>query len=318
VSPEHSTSYVISPSRPRFVKTARDPSRRTYLAREAAVYDVVMARCPATAARLPRDVHWDQDVGELQMEALSAANLAQRVDSAHLLDTAVAAAVGRAVGEFHAEAADAASDAPPSVWLRGGVHVDRPGTAHLRRFSAGGLKLFETLQRSDGLQSQLAGIAPARGDQLIHGDLRWENVLLSREAAPRVWLVDWELGGGGEHSWDVACFAAAAVSAALWSMPFVPGVPLDDLAAAATIRIEQIAPWLTFFWSAYQAATPDVGTDSLAERIAQLAAVRLVHLGFESTAHDLGVSALAVAHLQVAANILRDPHRAGFDLLGLS
>ena len=157
-------------------------------------------------------------------------------------------------------------------------------------------------------------------DELVHGDLRWENVLVAgdRHAATRVWLVDWEMGGAGEHAWDAGCFAAAAVSAWLCSIPDVPGVPPDRLATEAELPMEAVAAGLDLFWSAYRASNPDSTTDAWAERAAQLAAVRLVHIGFELTELDLGVRASAVAHLQVAANILGDPARAGRDLLGLS
>ena len=82
--------------------------------------------------------------------------------------------------------------------------------------------------------------------------------------------------------------------------------------------MEALAPGLDLFWSAYRASNPDSTTDAWAERAAQLAAVRLVHVGFELTEFDLGLRASAVAHLQVAANILADPARAARDLLGLS
>jgi len=104
---------------------------------------------------------------------------------------------------------------------------------------------------------------------------------------------------------------------AVWSIPFVPGVPLDRLAAEAAIPIETLAPGLSVFWAAYDAATPGSGLDAWAERCAQLAAVRLVHIGFESTAPSLGLPPVAVAHLQVASNVLDDPGRGGRDLLGL-
>jgi len=314
----HRTDRRGAPGRRTFVKAARGPAHREDLLREAAVYDAVRDRCPATAARLPRDVRWNADADELEMEAVPAEDLGTLVAASGVLDALAAAQVGRAIGEFHAEAGDPGHDAPPSLWLRGGIGVDRPGTAHLRLFSAGGLKLLEALQRSDELQSGLATVAQPGGDQLVHGDLRWENVLVAADPAPRVWLVDWEMGGAGEHAWDAGCFAASAVSTWLSSIPNVPGAPPDRLAAEAAIPMDELAPGLDVFWSAYRAAVPDGGTDAWAERCTQLAAVRLVHMGFESTEFDTGLRPSAVAHLQVASNILANPARAGRDLLRLS
>ena len=300
------------------MKAAPGPGQRAYLLREAAVYDIVRARCPATAPRLPREVRWNADADELEMEAVPAEDLRTHVAAAGVLEPTVAAAVGRAVGEFHAEATDPGDDAPPSLWLRNGVDVDRPGPGHLRLLSGGGLKLLEALQRSEALLSRLSNLAAPAGDGLVHGDLRWENVLVAPGPAPAVWLVDWEMGGAGEHAWDAGCVAAAAVSAWLQSIPDVPGVPPDRLAAEAAIPIEALTAGLHVLWSAYRAAAPDSGSDAWAERCAQLAAVRLVHLAFESTVYDLGLRPSAVAHLQVASNILVDPARAGRELLGLA
>ena len=240
--------------------------------------------------------------------------LGRACGAAGTLEPLVAAAVGRALGEFHAEGGDPGDDAPAlGSGCAGGVAFDRPGPGHLRLLSAGGVKLLESLQRSDGMLSRLAAIDPPRGDQLVHGDMRWENVLVGAAdgAAHHVWLVDWEMGGAGEHEWDAGCFAAAAVSAWLTSMPEVPEAPLERLAPEATVPLEALAPGLDLFWSAYRAAVPQSAGDPWAERCAQLAAVRLVHIAFEVTLLDLGLRAAAVAHLQVASNILEDPGGPG-------
>jgi hypothetical protein len=310
----HRTTQRGAPGRRTFVKSPRSPDHRAYLLQEATVYRLVRDQCPATAGRLPDGVRWNADADELEMAAVPAEDLASRVSAAGVLEPVVAAAVGRAVGEFHGEAGDPGDEAPASLWLTGGIGVDRPGLDHFRRSSAGGLKLLEALQRSHALP-RLAGLAPPVRDGMVHGDLRWENLLVARDLAPRVWLVDWEMGGAGEHAWDAACVAAAAVSAWLSSMPQIPGVPPDRLMAEADIPMGALGPGLEAFWSAYRAALPGARGDAWAERCAQLAAVRLIHLGFEWADLDMGVRPSAVAHLQVASNILGDPLRAGSDLL---
>jgi hypothetical protein len=314
----HLVGHRGAPGRRSFAKAARSPADVDDLLREAAVYEIVRNRCPATAPRVPRDVRWDPNAGELEMEAVPAGTLADAVAADGALDPAVAAGVGRVVGEFHAEAGDLGDIAPPSVWLRGGVGLDRPTPAHLRLLSGGGLELLEALQRSTALQAGLADLAPPSSDALVHGDLRWGNVLVAPDTAPRIWLVDWEMGGAGEPAWDVGCFAASAVSMWLSSIPAIPDVPPGRLAAEAVIQMDALAPGLYAFWAAYRAAAANTGTDAWAERCAQLAAVRLVHLGFDTTAVDADLHPSAVAHLQVAANILGDPGRAGRDLLGIS
>ncbi len=150
----------------------------------------------------------------------------------------------------------------------------------------------------------------------MHGDLRWENVLVAAEGKPRVWLVDWEMGGAGERAWDAGCFAAACISAWLCSIPSVPDVPPADLADEAEIHIDALAPASDAFWTAYREAAPAVDDDDAwAERCAQLAAVRLVHTASSARSSTPACPRRPVAHLQVAAHVLEDPVHAAHELL---
>ncbi len=316
----HLTGHRAAAGRRSFAKASRGADERRELAREAAVYEMVRDRCLATAAHLPRDVRWDADAGTLEMEAVPAGDLGDVVAGDGTLEPAVAAEVGRVVGEFHAEAGHVGDDdAPASVWSLGGIAVDRPTPASLRLMSGGEVALLKALQRSRELGARLAALAPPGAGDLVHGDLRWENVLVAPAAAPPgVWLVNWEMGGSGERAWDVGCFAASGVSAWLASIPAVPDAAPDRLGAEAGLPMDAIAPGLGAFWAAYRAAGPPAPTRPWAMRCAQLAAVRLVHLGFDRSAHLPDLHPLAVAHLQVATHILADPERAGRELLGIT
>ena len=102
------------------------------------------------------------------------------------------------------------------------------------------------------------------------------------------------------------------------SIPAVPDVAPSRLAAEAGLPMEAIVPGLDAFWDAYCAAGPRAPTDAWAMRCAQLAAVRVVHLAFDRSAHEADLHPLAVAHLQVATHMLADPGRAGRELLGIT
>lgn len=303
---------------PAFAKAPRSPAHREDLLREAAVYDVLRNRCPATAARVPKGASWNPRAAELQMEVVPAGNLAEQVATCGVLEPAVAAAVGRAIGEFHAEGADLGPSAPASDWLTDGLSIAHPTPRRLRQLTAGGIALIKLLQRSRGLEARLRALAPPAGGALVHGDLRWENVLVEPGTEPAVWLVDWEMGGAGEQAWDAGCFAAACVSAWLCSIPAVPGMAPDQLAAEAGLPMDALALGLDAFWTAYRDVAPGTRTDAWAERCTQLAAVRLVYRGFECTQYDVDLDPVPVSHLQVAANMLDDPVRAAHGLLALS
>jgi hypothetical protein len=316
----HIVGHRSGSGRRSFTKASRGPDDQQELLREAAVYALVGDRCPATRAHLPRDVRWDADAGELEMEAVLGCDLASLVADDGALDPAAAAEVGRVVGGFHAEAGPLGDgDAPPSVWLRDGTGVDRPTPAYLGLLSGGQVGVLKALQRSRKLQAHLAALGPPVAGDLVHGDLRWENVLVAPvDAPPRVWLVDWEMGGSGERAWDVGCFAASGISAWLASIPTVPDVAPGGLVAEAALPMDAITSGLAAFWGAYRAAGPRAPRDDWAIRCAQLAAVRVVHLAFERSAHEADLHPLAVVHLQVATHMLADPGRAGRELLGIA
>jgi aminoglycoside phosphotransferase (APT) family kinase protein len=55
-----------------------------------------------------------------------------------------------------------------------------------------------------------------RPSGLIHGDLRWSNVLAASDGRDsRVWLVDWELACLGDPAWDVGSVIGDLVTAPL-------------------------------------------------------------------------------------------------------
>ena len=253
------------------------------------------------------------------MEALPGGDLVDAVGSAGVLAADVAADLGRAVAGLHVEGRGLDGDVPSSGWAAGGIDWHRPGPAHLRVLSGAGIELLETLQRSQALCAHLARIGrPRDPDTLIHGDLRWENVIVAAQGPPpMVWLVNWEFAGRGESAWDVACVLAAGVGGWLSTIPQVPGIPPGRLVDEASLPIDAIRPGLAAFWTAYlEGARPPQG-DAWFERCLQLVAARLVHQAFEATDREEHLHAAPVAHLQVALNVLEQPARAPDELLGI-
>ena len=182
----HLTGHRGTPGRRSFAKASRGPDDHRELLREAAVYEVVRDRCPATAGApaarraLGRRRRRARDGGASRPATSGASWRATAT-----LEPAVAAEVGRVVGEFHAEAGDLGDDdAPPSVWLRGGIGVDRPTPAYLRLLSGGEVGLLRALQRSEELQAHLAALAPpGAGDARPRGPAMGERARRARARA---------------------------------------------------------------------------------------------------------------------------------------
>src|SRR5262249_6009957 len=72
--------------------------------------------------------------------------------------------------------------------------------------SRGALHLVGVLQGDRELWAALDGVRRDwRPGGLVHGDAKWDNVLVVPAARrPDLWLVDWELTGPGDGRWDLA------------------------------------------------------------------------------------------------------------------
>lgn len=132
---------------------------------------------------------------------------------------------------------------------------------------------------------------------LVHGDLRWSNVLAEDRASnPRLWLVDWELACVGDPAWDVGCVLAdllgAAASRIVWE-----STPPPDLWGAAHA-------FLTGYRSVLR--PPPDEWRALLERSVALAGIRLVQTLIEYAYADL-LPAMKPVLLPWSALLLSEP-----------
>jgi Phosphotransferase enzyme family len=90
-------------------------------------------------------------------------------------------------------------------------------------------RLASSPGRRQAFRSAASRWQPSR---LIHGDLRWSNVLAILETRPvRVWLVDWELACLGDPAWDIGSVIGDLVAGSVTASYL--GATHDPLAAAA-------------------------------------------------------------------------------------
>lgn len=319
----HATRLERRAGRALFVKRARGAAERSELAREAWALALVRGRCPAAAEAVPRLVGWDPADGRLTLEAVDGRDLGRAVEAAGHLPVGAAARVGLLAATLHDDGARLDGEALPAALTKGVIEWHRPAPGLFRHLSIAGLQLIEAVQRSERLSRHLDRLAATQptAETLVHGDLRWENVLVDdrEQAPPRIRLVDWEFAGQGEAVWDVACFMAACLSAWIASVPQIPGVPPDRLIELAGLPLEAVTPGLVAFRLAYQQGRGGAGAAGAAWtlRCAELVAVRLVHLALEATGDAEALRTAPVLHLQVALNILDDPAGAARELLGM-
>jgi hypothetical protein len=328
-----------------FLKQAEpaDPSAAATLAREAAFYHAVSSPTITDAVRdhTPALVSWEVDRALLILELVPDACNAHELDDA---DGAtqfprIGALLGAALAHIHGiarasvtDTADAAvasavalEEVPPP-WI---LDVCRPDPSMLRDVSPAQLEVTRQAQTGEGVEDALAALrerwSPAC---LMHGDLKWGNVLV-RARAPRfdperVWIVDWEYGGWGDPTWDLGsalhAFVADCIHAAV----------ADGEATPAQVRsvfehgLGRAREQMRAMWESYgdQRARAGAGSapaavDAVLDAAVRAAGARLLQSAWEWCHGQWQPPRDAVLALQLSLNLLRAPLPATARFLGL-
>ncbi|MBP0019769.1 MAG: phosphotransferase [Cyanobacteria bacterium SBLK] len=162
-------------------------------------------------------------------------------------------------------------------------------------------------QKVEALRSQW------QTDTLIHGDMKWENCLVSPSQNGKneleLKVIDWELADIGDGYWDVAGIFQAYFNFWILSMPATPQTPPEQLVASAPYPLETLQPAMQAFWKTYAENLPvNPGeVEELRERSMMYAAARTLQTVFEYMVHSTQLTANAIYMLQISLNILQNP-----------
>jgi Ser/Thr protein kinase RdoA (MazF antagonist) len=309
-----------------FVKQMREMQQDAMLTlrREAACYERARDD-PALSRLMPRLITYEPARHLLIVELLpDAESLADR----HLREKTFPAEIGQMLGEglglYHARAASILdNEAMRSLFARQVPVVlawQSGGHAALGQYGRIGPALSAIVQQHPEFQTLLDAIgAEWRFDSLIHGDMKWDNVLVFPTSGGGLdfRIVDWEMADLGDADWDVGAVLQSFLTVWILSMPIASGLPPERYVGMAAQPIELMRPVLRAFWEAYAATRGFAATERKAalERSMRFGAARLVWSVFEQRLYATQLDPAAMALLQVSLNILKNPARAVADLL---
>ena len=295
-----------------------DATYRSLLTEAATLAEIAAAE--SRAVHLPRLLDADRERGILVFALeLRAQSLLAHHARTRSLDAATGRAVGRAL-------ADVQSASPPSTRGSsdppGALLLHRPPLGVVRDASSACMTLLRIVQADETMRGRLQQLETSwTADGLVHGDLRWDNVLLRDDGAggTRALLVDWELAGPGDVRWDAACFLASALERWIATMPLGAGISTRDSAAFAGAPIELMRPGARAFLREWRRRrlSPEQQGAARAD-VTRLAAARLLQLVFENLAAEPTITAPAVVAVQLAANMLASPLPAAERLFGIA
>ncbi|HEX2205864.1 MAG TPA: phosphotransferase, partial [Longimicrobium sp.] len=237
----------------------------------------------------------------------------------------VAARLGELLGGYHAHAgarargAEAESVFPRGVpWI---LDVVRHNPGHVGPVGPAAREYLDIVTAQPALAAALDAARDGwRRDALVHGDMKWENVLVLPAAeggGPELRIVDWELGDFGDACWDVGSLFQSYLSC--WVLSIAdPHAGAAALPGQARFPLERMQPAMAAFWESYvrtRGADPREAAELLRRSMAY-AAARMLQTAWE---HAVAAPALApnVLHLlQVGMNVLTRPDDAVVHLLG--
>lgn len=234
------------------------------------------------------------------------------------VDAAVAATLGAGLADLHASLAStgrtdsdghAFSSDPPWVLQFHRLHPlagEDQSWAQARLVALIG-------QQGDMLPMLGALAADWPTEQLIHGDMKWQNCLMrtASDSATDCIFIDWEMAGLGDPLWDLAGLAQS------WLKTWLDGVPVDatdseeNFAARSAATFAPFRQALNALWQAYLAKCPGVSQT----RFAALCGARLIQTLYEENDGEADLSPEHLMLLQLARNLLQRPEEGATYLL---
>jgi aminoglycoside phosphotransferase (APT) family kinase protein len=291
-----------------FVKHAIDQGRRLTLKHEARNLSLIESfGSPVLRRSVPRLVSRDDETGWVVVERISGTRSLRTAiqGSARMPATAMRVA-GRTLAALHASPIPAHElwDGPPALASCGG-----PGLAAYMTFSRGARAFVAAVQSSDVLRSELpATRARWTSNRPIHGDLRWDNIILSRRGgknAAAAWLVDWEFMRLGDPLWDLGCVYADV----LWT--WINGFPTNDATPPgrddAGVPMSRLRGAFDPFWASYWGHRGHKAPPYALAGTVRFAAVRLLERFFDSNDTRNELDRHSVLAIQLAENLLSKP-----------
>jgi aminoglycoside phosphotransferase (APT) family kinase protein len=234
------------------------------------------------------------------------------------IDAAVAATLGTALADLHAGLASAGradshgqafSSDPPWVLQ---FHRLHPLAGEDQSWAQA--RLVALIGQQDDVLPLLEALAADwPTEQLIHGDMKWQNCLMRTTSggAGNCVFIDWEMAGLGDPLWDLAGLAQSWLKTWLDSVPVDPADSEEDIAARGAANFAPFRQALGALWQAYLAECPGVSQT----RFAALCGARLIQTLYEENDGEVDLLPEHLMLLQLARNLLQRPEEGATYLL---
>jgi hypothetical protein len=312
-----------------FVKQANPTEHhRQTVAREAACYKLASrhSELAGLSALMPRLHLFDSAHGILVLELLEdAETLWEHHLRRQCFPEAIAALQGERFGRFHrhaekfqAKVEESGLFARQLPWI---LSFHQANPQYLSQMSQGNQQLLGILKQYPELTGALDELRRSwKVRLLIHGDIKWENLMLCRKNGPDADLkvIDWEMADLGDECWDLGSVLQAYLTFWIFMLP-LDTASLEAATASTPFRPEQLKAALGTFWRSYAMARglDHQASRKMLRRSLACGAARMVQTAYESIQSSKKMTPHGLYQLQMSMNVLRDPATAAKEMVGL-
>ena len=232
----------------------------------------------------------------------------------------LASELGRMLSLYHRESAEklpnmAAIPFPRRVpWI---LSIHETLATQFESLSGANTRLLEIIQQDAEFRQVLEDLRREwQPSALVHGDVKWDNFIVSPNGRAALKLVDWELADVADPCWDAGAVLQAYLSSWIFSIP-ANGAGLHDCIPEAKHPLESMQPAIQAFWSSYINGLAGGQPRGLLERSLRYAAARMIQTAYEHMHYMPRITSSGVLLLQTSFNILARPQEAVESLLGM-
>jgi Phosphotransferase enzyme family len=294
-SSNHRNTRVMRRHSPGFfikqIQRWEEPSIAT-LAREAKCYQLGHndADFAALTPFLPKYYDFDAGRHTLVIELLSEGeSLAQNVMRTGTYPVDIMTRLGKAMASFHTAAGRTLKNAggealaltPPWVLT---IHRQAGQNTNFNNYSR---ELLIFFQSSADVHAALDALQNGwRTSGFIHGDLKWDNFIITPENDGfDLKIIDWELAGFGDPCWDVGSIFQSLINFPLVTMAALTEQLPATLPGLMRYSTADTAGAIRDFWVAYvtEARLDESAAGECITRSIQYVAARMMQTAFEMT-----------------------------------
>ncbi|MBF0194160.1 MAG: aminoglycoside phosphotransferase family protein [Magnetococcales bacterium] len=183
--------------------------------------------------------------------------------------------------------------------------------------------LINIIKQTPLLTMQLDALAKEwQNDVLIHGDIKWDNILLTKgdKGSKPLLVIDWELAAKGDATWDVGGALQSFLLFWISGMPNHETQPVDQqIVEKGTVPLKTLQGGVQRFWHAYceERNFSENHKKAFLIKSVRCAAARLIQTNYEYLDALPQMNHFSYRALQLSHNIMKDPKGASFALFGL-